>query len=62
MNTIGLLGSMSGKPFMLYYQTINRVVRDANPIGDGLSSTPLLLDSIDFAIIAQWFALTEKTA
>jgi aspartate racemase len=54
MNTIGLLGGMSWESSMLYYQTINRVVRDANPSGDGLSSAPILLDSVNFAVIAKW--------
>lgn len=54
MKTIGLLGGMSWESSLLYYQTINRAVRDANPSGDGLSSAPLLLDSIDFAPMAKW--------
>ncbi|MGL4768349.1 MAG: aspartate/glutamate racemase family protein [Formosimonas sp.] len=54
MNTIGLLGGMSWESTVLYYQTINRAVREANPSGDGLSSAPILLDSIDFAPMAKW--------
>lgn len=54
MKTIGLLGGMSWESTALYYQTINRAVRDADQSGDGLSSAPIILDSIDFAPIAKW--------
>jgi aspartate racemase len=45
MKTIGLLGGMSWESAQIYYQTINRQVRDAHP-NDGLTSAPIILDSI----------------
>lgn len=53
MKTIGLLGGMSWESAQIYYQTINRQVRDAHP-NDGLTSAPIILDSINFAPMAQW--------
>jgi aspartate racemase len=52
MKTIGLLGGMSWESSVLYYQTINRTVRDAGQ--DRLRSAPIILDSVDFAPMAQW--------
>lgn len=45
MKTIGLIGGMSWESTVLYYQTINRVVRER--IG-GLHSAKILLYSVDF--------------
>lgn len=45
MKTMGLLGGMSWESTIPYYQTVNRVVRDA--LG-GLHSAKLLLYSVDF--------------
>lgn len=51
MRTIGVIGGMSWESSALYYQWINRGVRDrCGP----LHSARLLLDSLDFSCIAQW--------
>ncbi|PXV58338.1 aspartate racemase [Dyella jiangningensis] len=51
MRTIGVIGGMSWESSALYYQWINRGVRDrCGP----LHSARLLLDSLDFSQIAHW--------
>lgn len=51
MRTIGLIGGMSWESSALYYQWINRGVRDrCGP----LHSARLLLDSLDFSQVAAW--------
>lgn len=50
MRTIGLIGGMSAESTSVYYQTINRLVRER--LG-GLHSADLLLHSLDFAPIAE---------
>jgi aspartate racemase len=51
MRTIGVIGGMSWESSALYYQWINRAVRDrCGP----LHSARLLLDSLDFSQIARW--------
>jgi len=49
MKTIGLIGGMSAESTSVYYQTINRLVRER--LG-GLHSAALVLWSLDFAPIA----------
>lgn len=50
MRTIGLIGGMSWESSLIYYQWINRGIRDrCGP----LHSARLLLDSLDFSDIAQ---------
>lgn len=56
MRTIGLLGGMSAESTTLYYQAMNRLVRER--LG-GLHSADLLLWSIDFAPMAEWQAAGE---
>jgi aspartate racemase len=56
MRTIGLLGGMSAESTTLYYQAMNRLVRER--LG-GLHSADLLLSSIDFAPMADWQAAGE---
>jgi len=51
MRTIGLIGGMSWESSLLYYQWINRGVRDCR---GPLHSARLLLDSLDFSLIAAW--------
>lgn len=53
MRTVGLLGGMSAESTTLYYQAMNRLVRER--LG-GLHSAQLLLWSIDFAPMAAWQA------
>ena len=62
MKTIGLLGGMSWESTALYYQTINRAVRDADPSGDGLNSAPIILNSLDFSPVAAWMRDGDWTA
>ena len=50
MKTLGLLGGMSAESTVVYYQTLNRLVRER--LG-GLHSAPLILWSVDFAPIAE---------
>src|SRR4051812_22657741 len=50
MKTIGLIGGMSAESTAVYYQTINRLVRER--LG-GLHSAKLVLWSLDFAPIAE---------
>jgi aspartate racemase len=50
MKTIGLLGGMSWESTVLYYQVLNKGVRDR--LG-GLHSAKILLHSVDFAEIEQ---------
>lgn len=50
MRTLGLLGGMSAESTTLYYQTINRLVRER--LG-GMHSARLILWSIDFAPMAE---------
>ena len=49
MRMLGVLGGMSWESTVTYYQLLNRGVRDR--LG-GLHSAPLLLHSVDFALIA----------
>ena len=56
MRTIGLIGGMSWESSMLYYQWINRGVRDR--LGP-LHSARLLLDNLDFSPIATWQRLGD---
>ena len=49
MKTLGLIGGMSAESTTLYYQTLNRLVRER--LG-GLHSAQLVLWSVDFAPIA----------
>ena len=50
MRIVGLLGGMSAESTTLYYQAMNRLVRER--LG-GLHSMQLLMWSVDFAPIAQ---------
>lgn len=50
MKTLGLIGGMSAESTTVYYQTINRLVRER--LG-GLHSAELVLWSVDFAPIAE---------
>ena len=50
MKTVGLIGGMSAESTAVYYQTINRLVRER--LG-GLHSARLVLWSLDFAPIAE---------
>jgi aspartate racemase len=50
MKTIGLIGGMSAESTSVYYQTINRLVRER--LG-GLHSAAMVLWSLDFAPIAE---------
>jgi len=50
MRTLGLIGGMSAESTTVYYQTINRLVRER--LG-GLHSAELVLWSVDFAPIAE---------
>jgi aspartate racemase len=51
MRMIGVIGGMSWESSALYYQWINRAVRDRC---GSLHSAHLLLDSLDFSQIARW--------
>ena len=65
MKTLGLIGGMSWESTQVYYQHINRGVK--NHLG-GLHSAPLILHSVNFAEIAElqhqndWVALAEVLA
>ncbi len=65
MRTIGLLGGMSAESTALYYQAMNRMVRER--LG-GLHSMQMLMWSVDFAPIARmqadgdWEAAGEALA
>lgn len=65
MRIVGLLGGMSAESTTLYYQAMNRIVRER--LG-GLHSIELLMWSVDFAPIAQmqadgdWQAAGEALA
>jgi aspartate racemase len=50
MRTLGLIGGMSAESTTVYYQTLNRLVRER--LG-GLHSADLILHSLDFAPIAE---------
>ena len=50
MKTLGLIGGMSAESTAVYYQTLNRLVRER--LG-GLHSAELVLWSVDFAPIAE---------
>ncbi len=50
MRTLGLIGGMSAESTTVYYQTLNRLVRER--LG-GLHSAQILLRSLDFAPIAE---------
>lgn len=50
MKTLGLIGGMSAQSTTVYYQTLNRLVRER--LG-GLHSAELVLWSVDFAPIAE---------
>jgi aspartate racemase len=50
MKTLGLIGGMSAESTVVYYQTLNRLVRER--LG-GLHSARLILWSVDFAPIAE---------
>lgn len=50
MKTLGLIGGMSAESTVVYYQTLNRLVRER--LG-GLHSAKLVLWSVDFAPIAE---------
>ena len=50
MRTLGLIGGMSAESTTVYYQTINRLVRER--LG-GLHSAEMVLWSVDFAPIAE---------
>jgi aspartate racemase len=50
MRTIGLLGGMSWESSALYYQLINRAVRER--LG-GLHSAAVLMSSVDFAVVEE---------
>ena len=51
MRTIGILGGMSWESTVIYYQHLNRMVRQAH---GGLHSAPVIIDSVDFAQMAAW--------
>lgn len=51
MRTIGILGGMSWESTVFYYQHINQLVKNAR---GGLTSAPMMIDSVDFAQMAQW--------
>lgn len=63
MRTLGLIGGMSWVSTAMYYEAINKAV--SKRLG-GLSSAPLLIDSLDFAGIAalqaagDWDALGDR--
>ncbi|MBS1175073.1 MAG: Aspartate racemase [Burkholderiaceae bacterium] len=51
MHTIGILGGMSWESTAIYYQHLNRMVRQAH---GGLHSAPVIIDSVNFAQMAVW--------
>lgn len=53
LKTIGLLGGMSWESTVVYYQTINKVIKEQ--LG-GLHSAKCLIYSVDFYEIEQWQA------
>ncbi len=63
MRTLGLIGGMSWESSIIYYQQINRAVRER--LG-GLHSAQIILHSCDFAAIAElqrqdaWDALADR--
>lgn len=65
MRTLGLIGGMSAESTVVYYQQLNRLVRER--LG-GLHSAKLVLWSVDFAPIAElqakddWAATGERLA
>lgn len=59
MRTVGLIGGMSAESTTVYYQTINRLVRER--LG-GLHSAELILRSVDFAPIAELQAADDWDA
>ncbi|HZZ32603.1 MAG TPA: aspartate/glutamate racemase family protein, partial [Phenylobacterium sp.] len=59
MKTIGLIGGMSAESTTVYYQLINRLVRER--LG-GLHSAQLALWSLDFAPIAELQAKDDWAA
>lgn len=59
MRTIGLIGGMSAESTTLYYQAMNRLVRER--LG-GLHSVQLVMWSVDFAPIAEMQAKGEWDA
>ena len=59
MKTLGLIGGMSAESTTVYYQTLNRLVRDR--LG-GLHSAALVLWSLDFAPIAELQSADEWDA
>ena len=59
MKILGLIGGMSAESTTVYYQTLNRLVRER--LG-GLHSAEILLKSLDFAPIAQLQAADDWAA
>lgn len=65
MKTLGLIGGMSWESSQIYYQHINRGVKNRR---GGLHSAPLILHSVDFAAIAElqhkndWSSLANMLA
>ena len=59
MRTLGLIGGMSAESTTVYYQTINRLVREQ--LG-GLHSAQIVLRSVDFAPIAELQAADDWDA
>jgi aspartate racemase len=59
MRTLGLIGGMSAESTVVYYQTLNRLVRER--LG-GLHSAKLILWSVDFAPIAELQARDDWAA
>jgi len=59
MRTLGLIGGMSAESTTVYYQTLNRLVRER--LG-GLHSAELVLWSVDFAPIAELQAADDWDA
>jgi aspartate racemase len=59
MKTLGLIGGMSAESTTVYYQTLNRLVRER--LG-GLHSAALILHSLDFAPIAELQAADDWDA
>lgn len=59
MKTLGLIGGMSAESTVVYYQTLNRLVRER--LG-GLHSAKLILWSVDFAPVAELQAEGDWTA
>jgi aspartate racemase len=50
MRTLGLIGGLTWQSTSLYYRLLNENIANA---GGGLTSAPLLIDSLDFAPIAR---------